>query len=774
MKQSSRYLLLIYALLFGVVLATTDAQEIRFNTHIRPLLSDRCFSCHGRDEIHREAELRLDTRDGATGAAGGPVVIVAGKPSESELLKRITSTDPEIMMPPSASKKPRLTPNEIALLTKWIQDGAVYEGHWAFLPIREDRPPSVSSPSVLNPIDQFIAARLQREGMNPSPEADRATLIRRVSLDLLGLLPTPDEIEHFVSDGAPAAYERLVDRLLASPHYGERWGRHWLDQARYADSNGYAIDAVREAWPYRDWVIQALNSDLPFDQFTVEQLAGDLLPNPTKSQLIATGFHRNTLINQEGGTDREQFRVEAAMDRVSTTGAVWLGLTVGCAQCHSHKFDPIAHREYYQFFAFFNATTDANDVGPTVEVIRGEVFGHPVPIAPEPPPTADEAKDKEKAKDKKPAKKANPDVANQMIMRDLPKPRETYLLTRGDFTRPDKAQGTLTPGVLQAIAPQLSTEQAPQSRLDLARWLVHAENPLTPRVAVNRVWMRYFGRGIVETDEDFGSQGAPPSHPELLDWLSREFIRRNWSLKTIHRLIVTSATYRQSSRHSQAQSLDPENKLLWRQNRIRLEAEIARDAALSASGRLINTVGGPSVHPPQPDGVYAFTQVSKAWPTDAGPNRFRRAMYTFFFRSSPYPLFTTFDAPDFQSVCTRRLRSNTPLQALTLANDTAFMELSQGLALRLVTELPGDSHERLDERIRLGSLLCLSRPPSAVEQRVFREYAQRQLDEFSRDATAAEQLTTPALRAAAPIPDGAALVLIARALLNTDNFITRE
>ena len=753
------------------VISPLHAEEIRFNTHIRPLLSDRCFSCHGPDEKHREADLRLDQREGATGESGGPVVIVPGKTSASEILKRITSTDPDTVMPPPASKKPRLTASEVELMTKWIEAGAAYEGHWAFLPVREERPPDVKTANSNNPIDLFIQDRLQRAGLSPSPEADRATLIRRVTLDLTGLLPTPEEIEQFVNDPSPAAYGRLVDRLLASPHYGERWGRHWLDQARYADSNGYAIDAAREAWPYRDWVIQALNSDLPFDQFTVEQLAGDLLPHPTKSQLIATGFHRNTLINQEGGTDREQFRVEAAMDRVSTTGAVWLGLTVGCAQCHTHKFDPITQREYYQLFAFFNAATDANDVGPTVEVLRGEVFGHPISLSPDPPPPADAGKEKDK---KASAKKDNPDVAKQMVMRDLPKPRETFVLTRGDFTRPDKNQGTVSPGVLNAVTPKLFDGRPAQSRLDLAQWLTHPENPLVSRVATNRIWMRFFGRGLVETDEDFGLQGSPPSHPELLDWLSREFIRRNWSVKAIQRLIITSSAYRQSSQHSQKQAVDIDNKLLWRQNRVRLEAEIARDAALSASGLLQNAIGGRSVHPPQPDGVYAFTQVSKPWPTDGGADRYRRALYTFYFRSAPYPLFTTFDAPDFQSVCTRRLRSNTPLQALTLANDPAFTELSQGLALRLAVELPGDARERLDDRIQLGSLLCLARPTSEIEQRLLREYALRQLDDLTRDAAAAEALTTPALRTAATPGGGATLVLIARALLNTDNFITRE
>jgi len=996
--------------LLPMVASAAPPERVRFNEHIRPLLSDRCFFCHGPDEKRREADLRLDVRDNALGGNGSPVAIVPGKPDESPLWQRITSNDADTQMPPPAAKKPRFTTDELALLRKWIEQGAEYEGHWAFLPLRDERPPTVSG--ATNPIDAFVRAKLAEMAL--SPEADRHTLVRRVTLDLIGLLPSPDEIAAFVNDRDPAAYENLVDRLLASPHYGERWGRHWLDQARYADSNGYAIDAPRDMWPYRDWVIDAFNRDLPFDQFTVEQLAGDLLPQPTKSQLVATGFHRNTLINQEGGTDREQFRVEATMDRVNTTGAVWLGLTIGCAQCHSHKFDPVSQREYYELFAFFNAAQDANDRGPTVEVIRGEMFGRAVPVTrePQPLPAAELAKlrsewerttrerleaatesaiaerrgpnadwqpvkytdtrtessavftaledgsllsdpksapqeayhltatsilpkisavrlrvlthdslpkngpgragngnfvltsfqfrtgDKEHAfarafadheqpkyavegaidtnpktgwainvgpgskavmnanheavfvfdqpvevgerpfeitlrhdlnenylvgrfaidvaatapttvttaedallaalrkpagertKDEQtllqqafekaeprarpPEKKPDPNVVQAMVMRDLPQPRETFLLTRGNFTRPNKELGTLSPGVIAAIAPPLP-EGSARNRLDLSKWLVSPENPLTPRVTVNRIWMRYFGRGLVETEEDFGAQGAPPTHPALLDWLSREFQRQDWRQKALHRLIVTSATYKQSSRvRPELAEIDPRNLRLARQERFRLEAEIARDAALSASGLLDTTIGGPSVHPPQPDGVYAFTQVNKQWPTNTGPQRFRRGLYTFFYRSAPYPLFTTFDAPDFQAVCTRRLRSNTPLQALTLANDAAFFELAQGLALRLANEVPGDFEATLNERIRRGTLLCFSRPPNETEAKVLRNYVRGQVDDFRNDERSAEALTTPALRQTVGAPEAASLVLLSRTLFNADNFITRE
>ncbi len=802
--------------------APTRAGEGRkFNRDIRPLLSDRCFYCHGPDEKKREAKLRLDTREGATAEHDGEVAIVPGHPEKSALLDRITSHDRDEVMPPPKAKKPRFTEAEIATLRRWIAEGAEYEGHWSFLPLSKEPPPPVKDAAWgRNGLDRFILARLEREGIAPSPEADRATLIRRVSLDLTGLLPSPEETEAFIRDASPDAYEKLVERLLASPHFGERWGRHWLDQARYADSNGYSIDGERTMWPYRDWVIKALSDDVPFDRFTIEQLAGDLLPNPTKAQLIATGFHRNTLINQEGGTDAEQFRVEAAIDRVNTTGAVWLGLTVGCAQCHSHKFDPISQREFYELFAFFNQGEDKNSVGATVSVLRGELFGKPVKVAPS-TPAADlaklqaawEAKElptlEKKAKldpqtprekfaelkgaqalvaalrvlpveraaeekkvvqaafekaEPKAKKKPDPNVATAMVMRDLKQPRETFLLTRGDFTRPDKERGELTPGAIRAIAPALEPKPG-RTRLDLARWLVSPENPLTPRVTMNRIWMRYFGRGLVETEEDFGAQGSAPTHPELLDWLAREFMEGGsgapplrlaaeaagrrfhpWSMKAMHRLIVTSATYRQSSNaRPDAAAKDPRNLLLARQERLRVEAEIIRDAALCASGLLDRRIGGPSVRPPQPDGVYAFTQTAKAWVADTGPDRYRRALYTMFYRSAPYPLFGTFDAPDFQQVCTRRVRSNTPLQSLTLANDPAFLEIAKALGARVLREMPGESDEA---QLRRAFALTLCREPKPDELAALTAYARRQ----PKDPLAAA----------------------ARVLFNTDNFITRE
>jgi hypothetical protein len=627
--------------------------------------------------------------------------------------------------------------------------------------------------TIRNPIDAFILARLEREDLKPAGEADRVTLLRRLSLDLTGLPPTLDEIDAYLKDDRPDAYERQVERLLASPHYGERWGRHWLDLARYADTNGYSIDSPRTLWPYRDWVIAALNKDIPFDEFTIEQLAGDLLPNASRDQRIATGFHRNTMINEEGGIDPEQFRVEAVFDRVNTTASVWLGVTFGCAQCHNHKYDPFSQREYYQLFAFFNNQDEA-----TLSLGMAD--------------------SKESA-----PKKGKKQGLTTMVLRERAWPRDTYVMRGGDFTRKGAQVNPSTPSVLPPLVwkkedgsakdhPDRRPEawltssliaarpfHAFPNRLDLARWLVAPENPLTARVIVNRVWGQYFGVGLVETDNDFGTRGTPPSHPELLDWLASEFERKNWSLKALHRLIVQSATYRQSS-HTRAdlESVDPRNRLLARQSRIRLEAEIVRDAALEVSGLLDRRIGGPSVYPPQPEGIYKFTQVPRTWKTSTGPDRYRRGLYTFFQRSAPYPALTVFDAPDATSTCTRRGRSNTPLQALTLLNDRAFLELAQGLAERVLREIPQGDTERLRHAFRL----CLAREPSPHEAKRLGEYLNAQRAEYRAAPAEAKKLldsagkldAAPELPPNVDIPERAAWTVVARVLLNLDEFITRE
>ena len=737
---------------FSIFLITTSSpilssEEIEFNRDIRPLLTDKCFSCHGPDERARKAKLRLDTYEGATKDLGGYAAIIPGDPENSELVVRSIHENSNEIMPPPKSKIPGLTSKEIGKIKDWIKSGAKYQQHWAFAPVKNPK-----YDSKHNLIDSFIENRLEKEGLTFSNEADPNTLIRRVYLDLIGLLPTPAEINYFVENNSNTAYENIVSKLLDSQHYGERWGRHWLDQARYADSHGYTSDSERQMWPFRDWVISALNDDMGFNQFTIEQIAGDLLPNPSKKQIAATAFHRNTLISQEGGSDPEQFRVEATMDRVNTTGAVWLGLSLGCAQCHDHKFDPISQKEYYQMYAFYNSAEDKNNTGPTIPIIEGELI--------------DSVKNNDKNK------------ANLMVMRDRRDPRETYLLSRGDFTNPDKDSGQLSPNYISAITINDEKEGKKKTRLDLARWLVDPKNPLTPRVTVNRIWMRYFGKGIVETEEDFGTTGSLPSHPQLLDALSSYFIKSGWSMKKLHKLIVTSKTYRQSSKVTPVSiKTDPANRLLSRQSRIRLDAEIIRDAALSASGLLSKKIGGPGIRPPQPRGIYAFTQNKKNWNTTTGEDRYRRGMYIVFFRSAPYPLFGTFDVPDFQTSCTRRPRSNTPLQALNIANDPAFIEFSQGLASRVIKSVPGNAVQTLDQRIKLAFELALSRRPNEKEFSTLKNYArrfERSLANNNEEDMVNSFINESQDTSSISRRDRAALVAISRVIINTDNFITRE
>lgn len=723
------------------------------------VLQRNCWGCHSEKKL--TSGLSLETRESILrGGNRGP--------ADKLILGAVRQTG-DLKMPPGG----KLSEAEIAVLEKWIAAGAPMPearaksqragaDHWSLQPPKKAAPPGVKDSAwPRNAIDRFILARLEAAGLKPSPEADKSTLLRRVSLDLTGLPPTPAELRDFLADTRPDAYERAVDRLLASPHYGERWGRHWLDIARYADSDGYTIDAPRNMWLYRDWVIQALNRDLPFDQFVIEQIAGDLLPNASNDQLIATGFHRNTTSNFEGGIDFEQYRVEAVADRVATTGAAFLGLTLGCARCHDHKYDPITQREFYQFFAFFNNTEEIDK-----EADR-KFFNRPFLELPTPEQSARRAahqaqqqaleeelekyrasgvaKDdpglKERLANLRNLRSRAPKVTSTLIMRERAEPRPAYIHLGGDFTRKG---APVSPGV-PAVLPPLEARQP--TRLDFARWLADRRNPLTARVTVNRIWQRYFGRGIVDTEADFGAQGERPSHPELLDWLAVEFMDRGWSRKALHRLIVTSAAYRQSSRHrSDAAAADPENRLLARQNRLRLEAEIVRDASLVASGLFAPKIGGPSVFPPQPAGVYQVTQVRREWKTSTGEDRYRRGMYTFFQRSAAHPSLVVFDAPDASVACTRRVRSNTPLQALTQLNDEASAEFAAALARRIEKEAP----ENDAGRIRYGYLLALTREPRPDETARLTAFIQTQRD-ARRD---------PWLAAA-------------RALINLDEFMTR-
>ena len=740
------------ALLLALAWSAMADAKVSFNREIRPILSEQCFSCHGFDAKQRKADLRLDTREGALADNDGVRAIIPGDPAKSELWKRLLSQDPEEVMPPPEAHKPKLTAKQRETLRRWIEEGAPYEPHWAFTapqrPALKEKGPAA--------IDALIDNGLKEAGLKASPEASPEKLLRRLSLDLTGLPPTPAELDAFLQARAKdpqAAYVAAIDRLLASPAYGERWGRWWLDQARYADSNGYSIDAPRSIWKYRDWVVSSLNADLPFDRFTVEQLAGDLLPDAGEAQRIATGFHRNTPLNQEGGIDVEQFRIDSVIDRVGTTGTVWLGLTVGCAQCHDHKFDPITQKEFYRMFAFFNTQEEptmkvsdpSRDEAKLATAVRkaeqalgafmderwryiGEwesgltkaktaKLSGPAKAALRTPAAyrnvterahlffaAGWATDKEfkvlqkKAKDAADLRDGGPTT---LVLKELAKPRKTHLLTAGDFTRPAEE---VAPGVLATLH-AFKPDQGSVDRLDLARWIVSKDNPVTARVIANRVWQAYFGRGLVETDNDFGSQGTSPSHPELLDWLAVELVERGWSLKSLHRTIVLTRAYRRdSANRADLIEKDPDNRLLARQTRLRLDAELVRDSALVASGLLTHKVGGPPVYPPIPEGVMSLGQVKRVWNTSQGPDRTRRGLYTFTYRVTPPPAFAVFDAPDGLSTCTRRNRSNTPLQALTLLNDPAYFEAAQALAKVIEKEGLATAFRR-----------CTSRAPEAAE-----------------------------------------------------------
>ena len=745
-----------FACILAGIAASTAALGQDFETQVKPVLRSNCLACHRQEG--RNSGLALDSRKEALAGGNRGPAIEPGKPDESLLIRAVEQKG-DLKMPPGR----KLKDDQIAVLRKWIEQGAEWPvdttakkpkgwDHWAFqAPKHSDAPTVQNSGWASNAIDRFILARLEREGVAPSPAADKYTLLRRVSLDITGLPPTLAELQAFVNDRSPQAYEKVVDRLLSSPHYGERWARHWLDLARYSDSDGYTIDDPRQIWKYRDWVISSLNKDQPYSQFVVEQLAGDMLPNPTTDQLVATGFHRNTPSNYEGGIDFEQYRNEAVADRVATTGAGILGLSLGCARCHDHKYDPVTQREFYQIYAYFNNTDEI-----TTEAERPQ-FNRPIlPI-----PTADDnarldewnkevaelsretaaaAKKagsgkevdsavKEAAGKLATARRNKPANTSTLIMRELPSPRPTFIQLGGDFTRKG---APVTPATFAFIEPKLQGG----TRLDFAKWIVDERNPLTARVAVNRIWQAYFGKGLVDSENDFGLNGSKPTHPELLDWLATEFMNSGWSQKAVHRLIAMSSTYRQSSRgRSDLDEKDPYNLLLARQSRLRMEAEIVRDSALTASGLLNPAVGGKSVYPPIASGAMQGTQIRKVWPTAFGPDRFRRGLYTFSYRSNLFPGLGLFDAPDGQSSCTRRVRSNTPLQALALLNDTSSIEFARALGMQLAQERADDK-----ARIERGFLMALGRLPTERELERLRGFVSLQRDEFSSDASAAKKL----------------------------------
>jgi Protein of unknown function (DUF1553)/Protein of unknown function (DUF1549)/Concanavalin A-like lectin/glucanases superfamily/Planctomycete cytochrome C len=1023
------------------------APKLDYNRDIRPILAAKCFACHGADEKGRMASLRLDMRpDAVKKLSDGKCAIVPGKPALSEVIKRINMKGPGIM-PPADSQK-TLNAEDRAMLTRWVAEGAEYRQHWAFVKPVRPTPPAVHLKTwVKNPIDNFILSRLEQEGLKPSPEADKFTLIRRLSLDLIGIPPSPDDIKEFINDHSPNAYESLVDRLLRSRHYGERMALNWLDGARYADSNGYQADYERFQWRWRDWVLDAFNANMPFDQFTIEQIAGDMLPNATMSQKLATGFNRNHRINTEGGIIPEEWRVETVIDRVETTSAVWLGLSMGCGRCHDHKYDPITQKEFYKFYSYFNnvpesgtgveapvnhppllkaptaaqqadyalldkrkadaeairqgiikanaskaaqwmlsastesaaATTaglqtrvklgskptyitggglppstygkieddpgrvssaavlngrsyidlgdagdfdtaqpfsygawinpqDGNGVplskmdsennyrGWDLYVSGGHISAHIVSHWPddalkvtttatiangdwshvlvsydgsakpsgvhifingiEAPTRAEynglkgsikstaharvggrtgsdmfkgkvedavifnkalNASEALIASNGDPARqilsiapeKRTPEqkqklveiwcerndnqykevrntlaqiekertqldgqVVTAMVMDEMPKPRECYVLVRGQY---DKHGDVVTAGLPAAFPPL--PKGAPNNRLGLAMWIASPDNPLTARVAVNRFWEKFFGTGIVATTEDFGTRADFPSHPELLDWLATEFVRLKWDMKAMQKEIVMSATYRQSSRVTPAlMAKDPLNRLLARGPRFRLQAEVIRDQALAACGVLAEKVGGPSVRPYQPDGIWDETNVYgnlRNYKHDKGEGLYRRSIYTIWKRTAAPPTMTLFDVPGREACRVRRARTDTPLQALVLMNETTFVEASRILAQKMLT-IGGATPE---QRINYAFLRTVSRPATAAETRILAAGLQKRLEYYKSHPEEAEKLVSVGdypREPGVPIPEVAAYTLAASVLLNSDEMITRE
>jgi len=1051
MSKRCAQLLICGVILSAVAGRLPAAETVDFARDIRPILSDACFQCHGPDQSQRKADLRLDTREGAFGTSTGSAAFVAGKPDDSEAYVRISSDDPTMLMPPAKSGK-KLTPRQIELIKTWIEQGAKWNSHWAFEAPQRPVLPKVQNPGwVRNSIDEFVLSRLEREGLRPSPEADRTTLLRRLSLDLIGLPPTIAEVDAFLADKSVRAYENVVERLLASPHYGERWARIWLDAARYADSDGYEKDKSRQVWAYRDWVIKAFNNNLPYDRFVIEQIAGDLLPDAAQDQRVATGFMRNSMINEEGGVDPEQFRMEAMFDRMDAIGKGILGLTIQCAQCHSHKFDPLTQEEYYRMFAYLNnshegniaaytsgelmrraeilrqiqeieeelkhqmpvwrerlsfwettvagnqpewtivqsaeddpsggqkmyrlkdgsylcqgyaptkhdvvvnvttpvqnitafrleqlndpnlplggpgrsikgtaaltefkvkakpigqpdkaewvkfvkATSDVNPAekpldaiyfdktdkkrvtGPVAFAIDGKdetawgidvgaghrnkpckaVFVAEKPIAfsegaelefhlvqnhggwnsddnqnhnlgrfrlsvtSAPDPAADPLPADVRATlavpptERTPAQSAalfsywrttvpewqpanerigslwkqHPEGSSQLVLAERAEGRITHMLQRGDFLKPTAAVGPGVPAFLHSLP-----AGAPASRLTFAEWLADRRSPTTARSWVNRVWQTYFGTGLVSTSEDLGSQSEAPSHPELLDWLAVEFMDPSiatspsprfakggltgWDIKRLHRLIVTSATYRQSSKLTpELHAKDPFNRLLARGPRLRVDAEIVRDVALAASGLLDPTVGGPSVFPPAPEFLFLppASYGPKTWGTDKGAGQFRRALYTFRYRSIPYPALQAFDAPNGDFSCVRRSRSNTPLQALTSLNEPIFLECARALARRTLKEAVSTDPERVTYAFRC----CVARPPTAPESAALVTLLTKQTQHFADgkhnpwELAASDPEHAPELPPATTPAQLAAWTAVARVLLNLDETITKE
>ncbi|MEO5600101.1 MAG: PSD1 and planctomycete cytochrome C domain-containing protein, partial [Cyclobacteriaceae bacterium] len=669
---------------------------VDFNFHIRPILSDRCFKCHGPDANQRKSELRLDTEAGLYQALkDNPEqhVIVRGKSEESDLYTRITDEDTAQVMPPATSNL-TLTDHEKKLIKKWIDQGAKYQKHWAFIPPQSHEPPSIDDEWVSNEIDGFVLAKMEEQNLEPNDQSDKERLLKRVSFDITGLPPSLSLQESFLKDNAPDAYEKIVDSLLNSPHYGEKMALSWLDVARYADSHGYQDDGYRTMWPWRDWVIHAFNKNYPYDKFLTWQLAGDLLPNPSKEMILATGFNRNHKITQEGGVIDEEYRIEYVTDRTNTFGKAFLALTLECAKCHDHKYDPISQKEYYGTFAFFNQVNEKGLVG---TIALASLADPPKMLI-----TSDDVKNILtfiNKKDKEPVP--------VMVMKDSSAIRPTFLLVRGAYDARGEEVGFQVP---ETIYPY-DTTRLPKNRLGLAQWLTDKNHPVTSRVFVNRIWQEFFGRGIVKTSGDFGMQGELPSHPELLDWLAVDFVSQGWDIKRLIKQIVLSSTYQQSTEVTKRKlAIDPENKYLSHAPRLRLSSELIKDHVLASSGLLVKEIGGPSVKPYQPDGIWegsastgGLMSILGNYVQDHGNELYRRGLYNFIKRTVPPPNMLIFDASNRDQCEVRRISTNTPLQALIMMNDPMVLEASRVLAQRLMLD-EFSSDERIAKAFRL--IMC--------------------------------------------------------------------
>lgn len=738
-----------------------SSDSVDFNLHIRPILSDRCFKCHGPDAGQRKANLRLDVRENALAHLKdnpNEFVIVPGNAAKSELYRRIAAHDTSVVMPPPSSNL-SLQETEIELIGKWIDQGAVYKKHWAFISPQPTDLPAIDEESwPRNELDHFTLAAMERAGLEPNAEADKARLLKRVSLDLTGLPPSLELQEKFFRDDSPGAYEAVVDQLLAQPQYGEKMAAYWMDVARYADSHGYQDDGLRTMWPWRDWVIHAFNQNYPYDQFVTWQLAGDLLPNATKEQILATGFNRNHKITQEGGVIQEEYRIEYVTDRTNTFGKAFLALTFECAHCHDHKYDPISQQDYYSTFAFFNQVPEKGLVGDITLASLAD-----------PPKIKFTTEEIEKIYTY--INKKDTAAVEVMVMQDSSARRPTYILKRGVYDAPGERVSFNVPS---AILPY-DTVVYGTNRLGLARWLFDKKNPLTARVFVNRMWQEFFGRGLVKTSGDFGMQGEMPSHPELLDWLALDFMNNGWNIKRLVKQIITSATYRQSSVVDKNKlAADPENILLARGPRLRLSAEAVRDLALASSGLLVTDIGGPSMKVYQPKGIWESATSGRGvlarYVQDHGENLYRRGLYSFIKRTVPPPGMLMFDASNRDQCEVKRLRTNTPLQALLLLNDPTILESSRVFAQRLLKEKSGNT-EKISKAFR--AIVCRDARPEELE--VLNRYFEEEKTKFTNTPEKARQLVKVGEYPieAADVTTLAALMQVVHTIYNMEEAITK-